>query len=846
MRHLFCFAFLLFTMTGCQDDQTETISKVSPSAVLQALNTDWEFRQADAEDWMTISKIPSTVHTALLENKKIEDPFYRNNEADLQWIENKNWEYRKRFDVQPDVLKEEVVELDFKGLDTYAEVFLNGQKILEANNMFRSWTVDVKALLKPANNELRILFKNPITIENEKWAVLGYELPDGSRRTLTRKAAFHYGWDWGPRFVTMGPWKPIELRGWSKAIINTVNYRTLPIGLEATIEAFFDIDATVAGEAELMVAIDGKKITKTVTLEVGNNTDSLSFVLQKPKLWWPNGLGEQPLYDITGSVTAPDFSDRKDDRIGIRRIQLIQEESSDGLSFTFHVNSRRFFSKGANYIPQDVFQDRVKEEDYKKLLSNAKAANMNMLRVWGGGIYENDEFYETCDELGLLVWQDFMFANAMVPGDETFQQNVAAEAEEQIKRLANHPCIALWCGNNEISEGWHRWGWQNNLKEDQKDKIWGDYKTVFNNILPQAVDNFNPNVPYWETSPRYGRGDANHVYVGDSHYWGIWHDAEPFDNFKEKVPRFMSEFGFQSLPSMKTIESFTLPEDRNIDSEVMNAHQKHSRGTALIKEYMARHYKTPKDFESFTYVSQLLQAKGIRTGIEAHLRRIPYCMGSLYWQFNDCWPVASWSSIDNRGTWKALHYTARKAFEPLHVAIDVTDNRLLPMINNTTKEKKTVLAQIMVQDFRGDVKFERIFPVTVSPTSTKILPGATAEQVTKNANFNEVVIGVNLLNMDSSRIIENHVFLVPPKDLNLTQPKLKTAVTKSSKGYTIKLETDVLAKSVYLSTTTDGWFSENFFDMMAGEVKEIEFIPNQEEEINLANDLRIKTLVDTY
>jgi beta-mannosidase len=845
MRHLLLSLLLLTLFSACKKD---IVTDVEFAAQIQPLNTEWEMRQADNDDWMPVAKIPSTVHTALLDNKKIEDPFYRNNEAKLQWIETKDWEYRKRFNVPEALLAEEIVELNFKGLDTYADVYLNGQKILEADNMFRSWLVDVKSLLKKDNNELRIHFHSATAKDNEKWAALGYELPDGSKRAVTRKAGFHYGWDWGPRFVTAGPWQPIEIRAWSKALINDVHYRTYPKeGQSTTIQAFFDVDATVAGPAMISVDLDGQHYQKEVPLKIGNNKDSLSFTSNDLKLWWPNGLGEQTLYLITGSLAAADFSDKKEDRIGIREVKLQQEESSDGLSFTFVVNGFPFFAKGANYIPQDIFQDRVTDEKYTTLLGDAKLANMNMLRVWGGGIYENDIFYNTCDEMGIMVWQDFMFANTMVPGDKPFQQNVAEEAKEQVNRLANHPSIALWCGNNEISEGWHRWGWQDGLSEEQKTKTWADYESVFKNILPNAVEeSVAGSIPYWESSPQYGRGDANHVYLGDSHYWGIWHDAEPFENFKTKVPRFMSEFGFQSLPSLSTIKTFTIAEDRNMGSEVMKAHQKHSRGTALIKEYMARAYRTPKGFDNFVYVSQLLQADGVKMGMEAHLRRQPYCMGSLYWQLNDCWPVASWSSIDNTGTWKALHYAAKKTFEPIHLSMELRENRISPMAINTTRDTVNILAQIKIQNFNGEVVFTRVTPITVPAMGTKLISGGTVQQVARKTEINEAIVGINLLRTDSSFISGDHIFLVKPKDLNLTKPNISTTMTKTAEGFVIRMETDVLAKSVYLEVAEAGWFDDNYFDLLPGTVKEVLFVPAVEGASLSLEQLGVRSLIDSY
>ncbi len=834
----------ILLLAGCVKD--EPTSSATSATHIQSLNDQWEMRQADTDDWMPVATIPSTVHTALFKNGRIEDPFYRDNESRLQWIESKDWEYRKRFDADTTLLSEQVVELLFKGLDTYADVYLNGQKILEADNMFRSWLVDVKSLLRPQNNELRLFFHAPTHKETPKWEALGYELPDGSRRAITRKAAFHYGWDWGPRFATMGPWQPVELRGWSGAVIDAVHYRTIPTGSDATVQAFFRIAAQRAGTATIAVEIAGQLFRKDIQLNEGQNTDSLSFALNDIRLWWPNGYGQQYLYDVSASLSANGFSDIKNDRVGIRSIALQQPAHEDGgTRFFFEVNGQPIFAKGANYIPMDIFQDRVTNDQYERLLGDVIRANMNMLRVWGGGIYEDDRFYQLCDELGILVWQDFMFANAMVPGDEAFRQNVAAEADEQISRLTNHPCIALWCGNNEISEGWHRWGWQEGLSEQQRSKIWADYQAVFNNILPNAVATLSPQTPYWESSPKLGRGDENYLFSGDAHDWSVWHDAAPFSDLEEKVPRFMSEFGFQSLPDMRTIETFTLAKDRSLDSEAMKAHQKHKRGAQLIDEYMARQYNPPKDFESYVYVSQLLQAEGIRRGIEAHLRAYPDCMGSLYWQLNDCWPVVSWSSIDNQGRWKALHYAARRAFRPVHTMLSLNNGKINASLVNHSSDTLFSKGQVGVVDFQGNILIERPGSMPIMPLSARTITGGNANRILGGRDPSSHLVSFKIFDRDSNLVSKSLIATVEPKDLRLTPPNISTTISKSDKGYRIQLDTDVFAKAVYLQIDRDGFFTDNFFDLLPGENKELVF--ETEETISDFKDrLRIRSLVDSY
>ncbi|HHS95765.1 MAG TPA: glycoside hydrolase family 2 protein, partial [Phaeodactylibacter sp.] len=563
MRFFFLFFLIALFFSSCKNDFRTTAKNATTS---QVLLKKWEMRQADSDDWMPVATIPSTVHTALLANKRIEEPFYADNFLKQDWIATKDWEYRKRFDVQPELLQEEVVELLFKGLDTYADVYLNGQKILKADNMFRSWLVDVKSLLKEKDNELRLFFHSPTKMEKQKAKSLGYTLPTiqhfkgkATTRAFSRKAAFHYGSEVSPPIISMGPWRGVELQAWSRAVINEVHYRTFPEDDKALVQAFFDIQSNEKAVALIQVEIAGQSFEKEIRLEKGQNQDSLSFTLVNPKLWWPNELGEQNLYEVKANLLGRDFSDLKEDRIGIREIRLKQPGTSDGVGFVFSVNGVDFYSKGANYLPQDMFQDRVSEAQYRKLLTAAKDAHMNMLRVWGGGIYEEDIFYALCDELGLLVWQDFMFAGAMVPGDEAFRQNVAIEASQQVSRLANHPCIALWCGNDEIAQTWRSWT-KEELTEEVRTKLWADYKAIFKNILPKAVEKVNPFMRYWETSPQYGQEGTNHLYVGDAHHKDIGAD-EPIENYATIVPRFMSAYGFPSMANAQSIAQFSEEQD---------------------------------------------------------------------------------------------------------------------------------------------------------------------------------------------------------------------------------------------------------------------------------------------
>ncbi|MDA8769160.1 glycoside hydrolase family 2 protein, partial [Winogradskyella sp.] len=573
------------------------------------LYNNWEFKKATDSVWKSAT-VPGNVFSDLLENELIEDPFIGDNEKEVQWVSQADWEYKTTFSVEEEILKKKNLELSFEGLDTYASVYLNDSLILKTNNAFRAFEADVKPLLK-LKNELRILFESTSKQEEIEKLKLNYELPEGER-IFTRKAQFQYGWDWGPKLNTSGIWRPINLVGWNDFRIEDINIIQNQLNdsiasLRVVIENFNQLENSIDYE----VYVNGK------LSPVQPEKPEIPISIVNPKLWWPHNIGEPYLYDIKVVIKdGKKILDSVSTKYGIRDIELVTQKDSIGESFYFKVNGQPVYAKGANYIPQNSFQNRVTDTDYEKLLSDVVDANMNMLRVWGGGIYENDIFYDLCDEKGILIWQDFMFACAMYPGDDDFLENVKQEAVGNVKRLRNHASIALWCGNNENSEGWHRWGWQANRSEEEKDEIWSNYLKVFDSILPNTVSQLT-DIDYWESSPKYGRGNLKYKAEGDAHDWWIWHDAYPFEHLEENVPRFMSEFGFQSLPSYETIRYINQNNSIEISSDKFKNHQKHIRGFQLIDEYMKRDFPVPTNPEDYVYMSQLLQAYGITKGIEA-------------------------------------------------------------------------------------------------------------------------------------------------------------------------------------------------------------------------------------
>jgi beta-mannosidase len=798
------------------------------------LNTGWEFKKLTDKNWLPAT-VPGTIHTDLLDKKIIAEPFYRDEETKLQWIGNETWMYRLTFDVENEILQKENIILNFEGLDTYAEISLNGQTILNSDNMFCTWKVDAKPLLKEKVNVLEITFLPSAMQDSLKAAQLTYKLPDN--RVFSRKAAYQSGWDWGPKFVTCGIWRPVSIQAWDDLLIQNIYISTDSlIDGKATMKLEANIISGKDGHAAFRFYVNDKKTVCTkISLVKGTNNLSFDFEIENPELWWSNGLGEPHLYQAELRINNSDgFLAIKNNSFGIRKIELIQEPDTTGRSFYIKLNGRPVFMKGANYIPSESFTTRTTPEKYKALILSAKAANMNMLRVWGGGIYENDIFYDFCDENGILVWQDFMFACNLYPGGEDFFENVQKEAEDNIIRLRNHPCIALWCGNNEVDEAWHNWGWQKQLGYSEKDsiEIWNNYLKVFADIIPETLQKLDPARPYHPSSPSIGWGRKESLLSGDSHYWGVWWGGQPFEIYTEKVGRFMSEYGFQGMPSMNSIKKFTLTEDRKIGSPVMQVHQKHPRGTELINLYMERDYKIPSDFENYIYVSQLLQAEGMITAIEAHRRAMPRCMGTLYWQFNDCWPVTSWSSVDYYGNWKALHYFSKDAFSQTLVSPTLENTNLKVYVITDDAKGFDAILKLKLMDFDGKNIWEKDTNVFINGNKSNLCFEMPAADLLNNNDKRKIVLVAEVMAQNRA-ITKNLLYFEKPKNLILPAVDPEIQVEKNDRGYRILVSTQVFIKNLYLEFPgIDGHFDRNFLDILPGEKVEIIFetkseIPNQ-------------------
>ena len=790
------------------------------------IHENWEFKGTDTLDWKKAT-IPGNVFSDLMENEIIVNPFIKTNEDSVQWVSKKDWEYKTTFSLSKKELEKKNIELHFEGLDTYATIFLNDSIILKADNAFKKYSIDIKKGAQEINS-LRVVFKNFTEIELEKEAEIWYQLPV-KERVFTRKAQFQYGWDWGPILNSYGIWKEVYVKTWDDVIITDVYIKQDTLtSKKAVLSADISIESEVEKFVELETMIDSEKIITGIHLKKGENKLTIPIKIDNPTLWWTHNLGNPYLYIFDFKLYRKNkLLDQKIIKKGIRTIKLIAQKDSIGQSFYFELNGKPVYSKGSNLIPLHSFQDKVTNQHYEKLLSDVVKSNMNMLRVWGGGIYENDIFYDLCDEKGILVWQDFMFACAMYPGDNAFFKNVSEEAEYQVKRLRNHTSIALWCGNNENSEAWKRWGWQENRGEKEKKEIWDNYLMLFDSILPSIVAKHS-NTYYWETSPKYGRGNPKYISEGDAHDWWIWHDEYPFEHLLQKVPRFMSEFGFQSFPSFETIKYINQNDDINLKTEAITSHQKHVKGFELMEKYMKRDYKIPASDEDYVYVSQLLQAKGIVMGIEAQRRAKPFNMGTLYWQLNDVWPAISWSGIDYFGNWKALQYKVKNAFENVLISSIIEKNKVKTFITNDTFLPIKGTIQLKIIDFYGNEIWSDAKEIEVLENSSQEFYHFPLDKIDEKST-------VFISKFDNTT---SYFYFAKPKELKLPKSDIQQKIVKTDKGLSITIKSNILLKDVFLFTQEKGHFSDNFFDVLPNQTKTVFF----ETKTTKLNDLKIKTL----
>lgn len=804
------------------------------------LNKDWKFKQARLTNWYPAT-VPGTVHTDLMKNEIIEDPFFRMNERNVQWIDKEDWIYENIFDLSDEMFQKNNIRICFKGLDTYADVFLNGQKILVANNMFRQWNAAVKPLLKKKGNVLKVYFLSPVKVDMPKWDAIPYHYPASNDQSenggllnrqisvFARKAGYHYGWDWGPRLVTSGIWRPVILEAWNEAKIEDVQFVQEKVSKQsATLKTFIEVlsESDATGVTIQIEDANSNKVFGAVSriLTKGLNKVELDFVLRNPQLWWSNGLGAPHLYDFKTSVLVGGKAlDIRHNSIGIRSLKLITTPDKEGGTFHFELNGVPVFCKGANYIPCDIFLPRVTKDIYKKTILDAVNANMNMLRVWGGGIYEDDYFYDLCDQYGIMIWQDFMFACSLYPFEGEFKENVRQEAIDNVKRLRNHPSIAVWCGNNECNEAWFGWGWKDNFEKQNPEyahTIWAQMQDQYFVTLPEIVSEYASGTPYRPSSPFSVFGQVSNSKSGDNHYWSVWHSKAPISDYNSTRSRFFSEYGFQSFPEFESVKRYNPYEkDWDINSDVMMSHQRGGDyANSLIKTYLADGYKVPENFGLFLYMSQILQGDAIKTAIEAHRRDKPYCMGTLFWQHNDCWPVASWSSRDYYGRWKAQHYFAREAYRDMLVSpLQENENLNIYVVSDRLKDTKALLT-IQLIDLNGTLINSYKMSVHVMANASEKLFTVKLPDLLKDKNKNEVVAHVQLETTDHS-VYQNNYFFVPQKEIDYPETSISRSIKAINGGFEVTLQSEKFNRGVFLSVKdVDHFFDNNYFDLLPNKI----------------------------
>lgn len=757
--------------------------------------------------------VPGTIHTDLLRHGLIDDPFYRDNERIVQWVDKVDWVYRTDFAVDETLLALPAIQLVAQGLDTVAEIFVNGDLIARTENMHVEHRFEIRKYLTAGKNNLQIRFKSP-TLHAKR-----FEQKYGKRchtheshRLQLRKAQYAFGWDWGPILPTSGIWKLIYLEAADLIRIKDVSVQSQldDSFKKARLQINIATEWFAKKTSRFTAVIDVDSVSKEMPLE--GEEESVQLILEDPQLWWPAGFGEQKLYELNVKIFADgELQDTETKRIGIRKLQLIQERDEQGESFIFKVNNTAIFCKGANWIPADSFLPRVGAHKYRTLLQMAKDANMNMIRVWGGGIYEQDIFYDLCDELGLLVWQDFMFACGAYPDYEGFKENVAQEIEYVVKRLRHHPCLAVWCGNNE-----NEWIWYQRTGTSYADM---PGLSLFHELIPEVCQRLDAERPYWPSSP-FGGADPNSQGSGNRHQWDIWSRWVDFTEVGKDQGRFITEFGFQAPANVSTLKKITLPKDRHPQSEIMEFHNKQIEGQERLFRFLAGHVKLPSSFDDFVYKSQLVQGEALRTCIE-HWRRNKFqTAGTLIWQLNDCWPVTSWSLIDSDRQPKAAYYYVKRAFQPVLVSLARNENKIEVWVTNDILQTISVTLRVNYLNFNNESLFATENNLEVNPNSSICVTQLDFHSLP--ADGAPSYLHAELL-MHGKVVSESRYFMKRFKHLSLTKPEFDTRLQKkTTQGYTLKLKTSTFAKSIQIRSDVKLRLQDNFFDLDAHNEKAVE------------------------
>ncbi|WP_167957487.1 beta-mannosidase [Anaerosporobacter faecicola] len=795
-----------------------------------SLNGIWQLKRADGKAFDSNVEleqttkdckvtIPGSVLSGLLENGLLEDPYYRTNEYFTRKVLGEDFVFTRRF--QLDKKQGMVYELLCDGIDTIADLYVNDQLVQSVDNMHIRYQIPCTEVLKNGENTIRIVFQSPITyIENyipEEGKEIHFTTTGAMpRNQYIRKAHSMFGWDWGPQLPDMGIWRDIAIRGFSVAHLDDVKIKqehgkgqvTLLTEASVTLE-----DGRRLGIMEAQDCVTGLEVQYDLRTP---NGEHISFkqnqcVVEQPQLWWPNRYGEQPLYTIQATLRYKGESiDEKSYRIGLRTLTVSREKDQWGEEFAFCVNGVKIFAKGANYIPEDCVYNRITKERLEYLIDSSVEVGYNCLRVWGGGYYPSNEFYDLCDEKGLIIWQDFMYACNLYELTEHFQQSIEEETRDNVRRLRHHACLGLWCGNNEIETAWQNWGEFSN----HSDALRKDYLTIFEEIIPRILGQEDEATFYWPSSPSSGGNfqDPDGNNQGDRHYWDVWHGEKPFSDYENYYFRFCSEFGFQSFPCLETIKTFTVPEDRNIFTEVMESHQKNGSANGKIMRYISDNFLYSKDFQSLIYISQVLQGIAMKYGIEHWRRNRGRCMGSIYWQLNDDWPVASWSSIDYFGRWKALHYMARHFYADVLGSLKIDGTILTPYVQNETRVDTATQITIYVKDLDCNVIYEKTASV-----HTKALGVTSTEAIdVKPYTFdceNKVILEAKFVHSDGT--CTNQVELLRPyKYMRLKQAHITCDVKRRENQLILTVASDAVALFTEITVHgVDVILSDNYFHL---------------------------------
>ncbi|MHC1739768.1 MAG: glycoside hydrolase family 2 protein [Anaerolineaceae bacterium] len=817
---------------------------------IQSLTGKWEFRQAGTSEWFP-ANVPGGVHTDLLALGRIPDPFVGDNEKKVQWVAEADWEYHRQFAVTPEFFNQAHIWLVCDGLDTLATVSINGQELGHSNNMFRQYRWDVKPLLKPNNNDLLVAFDSPVQYCAKQQLIR--PMPGVSQAISggphLRKAPCQFGWDWGPQLPPIGIWKDIRLEGDQGVRIGEVHFHQSHAEGKVTVMASVTLQRQDNSPCSVILRIsapDGQ-LYETTTKDLKKNETSLEIVIANPKIWWPNGYGAQPLYHACVELFEDGQpAEKQGFQLGLRTIELRQQPDEWGRSFTFVVNGLPIFAKGSNWIPADSFPTRISDEYMEMLIRSAADTHQNMLRVWGGGFYEEERFYDLCDRYGILVWQEFIFSCSVYPLDDpSFIENVRIEVAENVRRLRHRASLALWCGNNEMEWGWVDWGWKG--PEFQAMKV--AYDKFFHYTLPDWCIAEDPDHSYWPSSPSSDTPfeNPNGQQQGDAHYWDVWHGRKPFTAYRNQYPRFMSEFGFQALPPLSTIRTYASEADWNMTSYIMERHQKNDSGNQLMVGQMLDTFRLPKDFESLVYLSLVLQAEGIRYGVE-HWRRFPKRVsGILFWQLNDCWPVASWSSLDYFGRWKALHYAARRFFAPLMLSIEDKPTAQNVSLTNETRDLWEGSMRWSLETLEGKTIRSGEAPVKVAPFDvSSICELDFADQL--DDDLRRITAFTAELWQGQKLISRQTAFFVPTKHLELTEPAISTRLSFEKGQLRIDLTSRSMARLVEITLDgADVIFSDNYFDLPAGRTVNITApLPEGWTLVQAQAALKIRSVYDSY